>query len=123
ERLIIKPLERSPSERPIVVEDLSEAERKSLLERIAARPPADGAQEWVDGSQAPVLEGAGGEAFAARTVGLRVFAVATPGGWRVMPGGLTRVAGEEDSRVIAMQRGGRSKGTWGLSAGPVNAPV
>src|SRR6188768_2790 len=38
ERLIIKPLERSASERPIVVEDLSEAEREALRERIAARP-------------------------------------------------------------------------------------
>ena len=121
ERLIIKPLERSPSERPIVVEDLSEAERKSLIERIAARPQHYVAQEWVHVSQAPVLEGSGGEAFAARTVGLRVFAVATPAGWRVMPGGLTRVAGDEDSRVIAMQRGGRSKDTWVLSDGPVNA--
>ncbi len=121
ERLIIKPLERSPSERPIVVEDLSEAERESLMERIAARPQHYVAQEWVHVSQAPVLEGAGGEAFAARTVGLRVFAVATPGGWRVMPGGLTRVAGDEDSRIIAMQRGGRSKDTWVLSDAPVNA--
>ena len=43
-------------------------------------------------------------AIAPRTVGLRVFAVATPGGWRVMPGGLARVAGDERSRVIAMQR-------------------
>ena len=50
-----------------------------------------------------------------------MFAVATPGGWRVMPGGLTRVAAEEDSRVIAMQRGGRSKDTWVLSDAPVNA--
>jgi len=121
ERLIIKPLERSPSERPIVVEDLSEAERKSLMERIADRPQHYVAQEWVHVSQAPVFEGAAGEAFAARTVGLRVFAVATPEGWRVMPGGLTRVAGEEDSRVIAMQRGGRSKDTWVLSDEPVNA--
>ena len=62
-----------------------------------------------------------GEALAARTVGLRVFAVATPNGWRVMPGGLTRVAVDDDSRVIAMQRGGRSKDTWVLSDGPVNA--
>ena len=38
-----------------------------------------------------------------------------------MPGGLTRVAGDEDSRVIAMQRGGRSKDTWVLSDAPVNA--
>jgi uncharacterized alpha-E superfamily protein len=38
-----------------------------------------------------------------------------------MPGGLTRVAPDEDSPVIAMQRGGRSKDTWVLGEGPVNA--
>jgi uncharacterized circularly permuted ATP-grasp superfamily protein/uncharacterized alpha-E superfamily protein len=120
ERLIIKPLERSASERPIVVEDLSDSERSALRERIAARPQHYVAQEWVHVSKAPVLERRAGEALAARTVGLRVFAVATPSGWRVMPGGLTRVAGDEDSRIIAMQRGGRSKDTWVLSDAPVN---
>jgi uncharacterized alpha-E superfamily protein len=39
----------------------------------------------------------------------------------VLPGGLTRVAVDGDSRVIAMQRGGRSKDTWVLSGAPVNA--
>ena len=127
ERLIIKPLERSPNERPVVVETLNEAEREALHARICERPQHYVAQEWVHVSQAPVLErGSDGklgkaEAFAARTVGLRVFAVATPSGWRVMPGGLTRVAPDEESRVIAMQRGGRSKDTWVLSSAPVNA--
>jgi uncharacterized circularly permuted ATP-grasp superfamily protein len=121
ERLIVKPIERSPTERPIVVETLSVAERAALKERILERPQHYVAQEWVHVSQAPVLEREGAPAFAARTVGLRVFAVATPSGWRVMPGGLTRVAGEEDSRVIAMQRGGSSKDTWVLAGGPVNA--
>jgi len=120
ERLIIKPIERSPSEPPIVVETLSGAEREALRKRLEARPQHYVAQEWVHVSQAPVLERAGGPAFAARTVGLRVFAVATPSGWRVMPGGLTRVAGQEDSRVIAMQRGGRSKDTWVLAGEPIN---
>ena len=55
ERLIIKPLERSASERPIVVEDLSEAERTALHARIAARPQHYVAQEWVHVSKAPVL--------------------------------------------------------------------
>ena len=50
-----------------------------------------------------------------------MFAVATPDGYRVMPGGLTRVAFDGDPRVIAMQRGGRSKDTWVLSGAPVNA--
>ena len=68
-----------------------------------------------------MLEGTTLGSLAARTVGLRVFAVATPSGWRVMPGGLTRVAGDETSPIIAMQRGGRSKDTWVLSDGPVNA--
>ncbi|MDQ6639841.1 MAG: circularly permuted type 2 ATP-grasp protein, partial [Pseudomonadota bacterium] len=129
ERLIIKPIERSPSEPGVVVESLSAEAREALRQRIAQRPQHFVAQEWVHVSQAPVLEGTTvGEpsartfgALAARTVGLRVFAVATPSGWRVMPGGLTRVAGDEDSPVIAMQRGGRSKDTWVLADGPVNA--
>ncbi len=121
ERLIIKPLERSATERPIVVEDLSPAEREQLRERVLARPQHYVAQEWVHVSRAPVIERGAGDRFAARTVGLRVFAVATPSGWRVMPGGLTRVASDQESRVIAMQRGGRSKDTWVLADGPVNA--
>jgi uncharacterized alpha-E superfamily protein len=38
-----------------------------------------------------------------------------------MPGGLTRVAQDGDSRDVAMQRGGRSKDTWVLSDAPVNS--
>ncbi|MEO8835671.1 MAG: circularly permuted type 2 ATP-grasp protein, partial [Caldimonas sp.] len=120
ERLIIKPIERSPNEPGVVVGQLTASAREALRARIAERPQHYVAQEWVHVSQAPVLEGAIG-ALAARTVGLRVFAAATPSGWRVMPGGLTRVAGDEASPVIAMQRGGRSKDTWVLSDGPVNA--
>ena len=121
ERLIVKPIERSPSEPSVVVAQLSAEEREALFQRISARPHHFVAQEWVHVSQAPVLEGKSIGALAARTVGLRVFAVATPSGWRVMPGGLTRVASDEDSPDIAMQRGGRSKDTWVLAAGPVNA--
>ncbi len=121
ERLLVKPIERSPSEPSIAVGPLSPAEREALRGRIAERPQHYIAQEWVRVSQAPVLEGTTLGALAARTIGLRVFAVATPSGWRVMPGGLTRVAGDDDSPTIAMQRGGRSKDTWVLSEGPVNA--
>jgi len=121
ERLIVKPIERSPHEPSIAVGQLSAAEREALRRRIEERPQHFVAQEWVHVSQAPVLEGKSSGALAARTVGLRVFAVATPSGWRVMPGGLTRVAPDEDSPVIAMQRGGRSKDTWVLGDGPVNA--
>ncbi len=35
-----------------------------------------------------------------------------------MPGGLTRVAASADTLVVSMQKGGGSKDTWVLSAGP-----
>lgn len=136
DKLLIKPLERSAREHAVFGADLSADERVLLRARVAARPQRYVAQEWVHVSQAPVLERDARDALqrggrdvlaarkgplAARTVGLRVFAVATPDGYRVMPGGLTRVATDGESRVIAMQRGGRSKDTWVLSDAPVNA--
>ena len=127
DKLLIKPLERSAREPTLFGVDLSTDERTVLRAHVAARPQRFVAQEWVHLSQAPVLErrggqpAPGGEVLAPRAVGLRVFAVATPDGYRVMPGGLTRVAGAGESRAIAMQRGGRSKDTWVLSSAPVNA--
>jgi uncharacterized alpha-E superfamily protein len=127
DHLLIKPLDRAAREPAVFGADLSEGEREALRARVAERPQRYVAQEWVHVSQAPVLERGpglqGDDSIRARTVGLRVFAVATPQGYRVMPGGLTRVAGDNDSRVIAMQRGGRSKDTWVLSDGPDTAPI
>jgi uncharacterized circularly permuted ATP-grasp superfamily protein/uncharacterized alpha-E superfamily protein len=124
DQILIKPLDRSGGERAVFGADFSSDERVTLRAKVASRPHRYVAQEWVHGSQAPVLEHGPGrlsEQLRARNVGLRVFAVATPQGWRVMPGGLTRVAAEGDARGIAMQRGGRSKDTWVLSEAPVNA--
>ncbi len=131
DHLLIKPLDASSREPAVFGADLDEHQRAVLHARVSARPNHYVAQEWVHVSQAPVLERApraaggpaapAGERLEARTVGLRVFAVATPHGYRVMPGGLTRVARDADSRIIAMQRGGRSKDTWVLSDGAVNA--
>jgi uncharacterized circularly permuted ATP-grasp superfamily protein/uncharacterized alpha-E superfamily protein len=123
DHVLIKPIDRSAREPDMFGADMDDAERAALREKLALRPQRYVAQEWVQVSQAPVLErgpGALAQRLRARTVGLRVFAVATPDGYRVMPGGLTRVANDDQSRVIAMQRGGRSKDTWVLSDGPIN---
>ncbi|MBV8032497.1 MAG: circularly permuted type 2 ATP-grasp protein, partial [Betaproteobacteria bacterium] len=77
------------------------------------------AQELVHLSQAPTWDRAHPRLLA-RAIGLRVFACATPEGYIVMPGGLTRVASAADARVISMQRGGSSKDTWVLASGPVS---
>jgi uncharacterized alpha-E superfamily protein len=51
---------------------------------------------------------------------LRVFAVADgPGSWRVLPGGLTRIAGAA-LEIASMQRGGSSADTWVLTDGEVD---
>jgi uncharacterized alpha-E superfamily protein len=50
---------------------------------------------------------------------LRVFLIANGrGDYRLMPGGLSRIAGEE-RHVVSGQRGGSSKDTWVLSEAPV----
>ena len=72
-------------------------------------------------SQAPVLSRAQDYGIAARGIGLRVFAIRSPAGYAVMPGGLTRVASGVDERVVSAQRGGGSKDTWVISAGSVDA--
>jgi hypothetical protein len=56
----------------------------------------------------------------ARPVGLRAYAVTTPAGYSVMPGGLARVATGANARIISMQRGGASKDAWVLTEGPVS---
>jgi uncharacterized circularly permuted ATP-grasp superfamily protein/uncharacterized alpha-E superfamily protein len=124
DRLLIKPIDRATRggiRAPAVFgSDLSSAHRQAWRQRVGLHPGRYVAQEWVKLSQIPVIDRRSG-LFGARAVGLRVFAVATPQGWRVMPGGLSRVAGDGDARVIAMQRGGRSKDTWVLADAPVNA--
>jgi uncharacterized circularly permuted ATP-grasp superfamily protein/uncharacterized alpha-E superfamily protein len=119
--VLVKPLERSATEPAVFGRNLSPAERDALRRRIEERPERYVAQEWVQVSQAPVIERGLRHHLEARTLGLRVFCVATPEGYRVMPGGLTRVAADGNSYSITMQRGGRSKDTWVLSDAPVNA--
>jgi uncharacterized alpha-E superfamily protein len=51
---------------------------------------------------------------------LRVFAVSDGrGSWRVLPGGLTRIAGDT-ADIATMQRGGSSADTWVLTDGEVD---
>lgn len=102
-------------------QDLDDRGLADLRRKLAVHPERFVAQELVRMSQAPVLVKGQSEKIAARNIGLRVFAVASPSGYVVMPGGLTRVASSADVRVVSMQRGGGSKDTWVMSAGPVDS--
>jgi uncharacterized alpha-E superfamily protein len=53
--------------------------------------------------------------LSARALAIRVYAVATDKGYRVMPGGLARVAADSAANVVSTQRGGGSKDIWVIS--------
>ncbi|WP_263215804.1 circularly permuted type 2 ATP-grasp protein [Pseudomonas atacamensis] len=112
--LLIKPAFPSQSFAPVFGRDLNESQRFELAQRMQARPYAYVAQELAQLSQAPVWQAEDGH-LQPRAIGMRMYAVASHDGYRVLPGGLTRVAADAEAEVVSMQRGGASKDTWVLS--------
>jgi uncharacterized circularly permuted ATP-grasp superfamily protein/uncharacterized alpha-E superfamily protein len=115
--LVIKPAYPSIRMEPVFGHTLDAAARARLIERMQGQPHAYVAQEWVRLSHAPTWSEEE-QTIVPRAATLRVFAVATPTGYMVMPGGLTRVAPHEGD-VVSMQWGGSSKDTWMLAGRPV----
>ena len=114
--LVIKPAYPQVQSSPIFGEDLNAAQKEALIAKLRAQPGHYIAQEQVDISHTPVLNNHQHQPqMGSLAVSLRVYAFATPNGYAVMPGGLSRVASGKDSRVVTMQRGGTSKDTWVLS--------
>ena len=110
DKLVVKPAFRTHLK-------IAEAEREELKRRIEFDPDMFVAQERVELSTAPSWDK---NSLAAQPVSLRVFLVADGNGsYRVMPGGLARVAPDSGGKFISMQRGGSSKDTWIPSATPV----
>jgi uncharacterized circularly permuted ATP-grasp superfamily protein/uncharacterized alpha-E superfamily protein len=122
DRLVIKGAYSQMRVEPMFGEDLDERGRARVTAMLKARPQMYVAQELVQLSQAPVCDPKDPQRqLRASAIGLRVYACASPNGYVVMPGGLTRAATGTDARVISMQRGGSSKDTWVLSTGPVGS--
>lgn len=118
DELVLKPAFRTHLRTPDPDKSMTDAARAALRKQIEFDPDLFVAQERVELSTAPTWEKGG---LAPRPVGLRVFLVATENGYRVMPGGLTRVSPDASGRFISMQRGGSSKDTWVLSETPVES--
>ncbi|WP_018607854.1 circularly permuted type 2 ATP-grasp protein [Uliginosibacterium gangwonense] len=97
---------------PVFGEDLDDEARARLEAQVRAAPREYLAQESIALSRAPVLDRNETRHLSSRAVGLRVFAVATPEGYMVMPGGLARTSSDSDLRILSSQRGGGSKDVW-----------
>src|SRR5262249_55918650 len=113
--LVIKPVYPNQRFEPAFGRDLAADAREKLIERIIARPYAYVAQEHVALSQAPVWRQNGALGLSARALTIRVYAIASEGGFRVLPGGLARVATDAAVDVVSTQRGGGSKDIWVLA--------
>ena len=118
DRLVIKPAYPNQRFEPMFGRDFQGAEREALVGRLRNRPYAYVAQEHVRLSHAPVWKSASSTELASRALTFRVYAVMTPDGVRVMPGGLARVANEAAADVVSTQRGGGAKDVWVLSENP-----
>ncbi|MGL6097357.1 MAG: circularly permuted type 2 ATP-grasp protein [Fimbriiglobus sp.] len=115
--MVVKPAFPASRLDPVFPEKLTAAQRTALVDRIKARPWEYVGQETMPLSSAPVLVG---DTFQPRKMVVRSYLAADGDKFAVMPGGLTRVSASPDTMVVSMQRGGGSKDTWVLSAGPVS---
>jgi uncharacterized circularly permuted ATP-grasp superfamily protein/uncharacterized alpha-E superfamily protein len=117
ERLVIKGTYPNQRFEPTFARYLSANGQAQLTERLRGRPQAYVAQERIMLSHAPVWRPGQGLNLAPRALSLRVYAIWTPNGYRVLPGGLARVAAGGVSDIVSSQRGGGTKDVWVLSDG------
>jgi len=110
--LVIKPLSRGIGRSVVFGHELSAGERDELRRRIEAEPHAWVGQEPVALSTAPTVTEDGLEP---RGMTLRAFTVSQGGNYRVMTGGLTRVAPGPDDAFVSQQVGAVAKDVWVLT--------
>ncbi len=102
--------------KPRLMADMTEQERDSFLQRMNDRPGDFVGQEVVRLSTMPTLRN---HALEAAPFVLRVYATATPDGFKIMPGGFCRTSDRPDARAISMGDDVRTADVWVLSDAPV----
>ena len=111
--LVLKPRDGHGGHGVVIGPAATPGELAAVRAAVRREPAGWIAQEVVALSTHPtVVDGA----LAPRHVDLRPFALATgPREWRVLPGGLTRVALADGEMVVNSSRGGGGKDTWVLT--------
>lgn len=109
--LVVKEVHGSGGYGMLVGPAASKKELSEFKAKLQAKPGNYIAQPTLSLSTVPVLTRAG---LAPRHVDLRPFALASPTGIEIIPGGLTRVALKKGSLVVNSSQGGGTKDTWVL---------
>ena len=113
-KLVLRPINRSRG-KPVFGDQLDKAELAAWRERIRAQPHQYIGQERLTLSSAPTLND--GRMQPHQSI-LRTFLAAGQDSYMVMPGGLTRVGEQPESRIVTNQTGAFSKDTWVLASEP-----
>jgi uncharacterized circularly permuted ATP-grasp superfamily protein len=108
-KLVVKEVHGSGGYGMLVGPAASKAEIATFADKLRANAANYIAQPTLSLSTVPIFTKAG---LAPRHVDLRPFALVSPAGVNITPGGLTRVALEEGSLVVNSSQGGGTKDTW-----------
>lgn len=109
--LVVKEVHGSGGYGMLVGPAASKQELTDFADKLRARPSNYIAQPTLSLSTVPIFTESG---LAPRHVDLRPFALVSPKGVNITPGGLTRVALTEGSLVVNSSQGGGTKDTWVL---------
>ena len=109
-KLVIKKIDKTNRESIHFGQYLSDKEIEEVTAEINKRPYKYVAQEKISFSTTPTFSKG---KFEPRNMVCRTFAIATTeGNYKVMPGGLVRVAAEPGNLRVSNQRGGINKDLW-----------
>ena len=110
-RCVIKPTYPGTGMESVIGHTLDQRALDEWAGRILRNPEDYTVQAYLPLSQTPTWQS---EKIAPRSAMLRVFALPDgQGSWRVLPGGLARLAGKNEN-IASMQRGGSSADVWAL---------
>jgi uncharacterized circularly permuted ATP-grasp superfamily protein len=109
--LVVKEVHGSGGYGMLVGPAANKKEIEAFRAKLKARPTNYIAQPTLALSTVPILTSKG---LAPRHVDLRPFALLSPEGIKITPGGLTRVAMSKGSLVVNSSQGGGTKDTWVL---------
>ncbi len=117
EKMVVKKTNESGGYGLIMGDKATIEEKEETIKAIEENPRNYIAQPIISLSTAPCFID---EKLQARHVDLRPYALCGPSGVEIVPGGLTRVALKEGSKVVNSSQGGGSKDTWVLNEDKFN---
>jgi uncharacterized circularly permuted ATP-grasp superfamily protein/uncharacterized alpha-E superfamily protein len=121
-KYVLKPTYNDKGRRfvPALGKSFSPKEMEQWTGRIARHPEDFTAQAYLPLSHTPSWEGLVADqtpraAIGSRALMIRVFALSDgPGKWRILPGGLARIA-PAGREIVSMYRGGSSTDLWAMT--------